>query len=323
MEEKDCKVSRVLHIFEKLTYGEVVNKRELADIFKVNDKTIQRDIDEIRNYLIDKKNDYNVKIKYSYKNKGYLMEENQNKKLNSKDFLAITKIILESRAFNKEEMNHLINILLNEVNFEKRMQIKELIRNELFNFVPLQHNKKILRLIWELSEVIRCKEVIEISYSKINSQNVNRMIKPVAIIFSEYYFYLIAYSSDAEYDDPTIFRIDRIMSYKKIGEKFYINDSKRFEDGEFRKRIQFMYQGTLSKVKFEYYGFSIEHILDRLPTAQIKQITDNKYLVETEVYGQGIIMWILSQGSKIKVIEPLYIKEKIKVELINNLENYK
>ncbi|WP_160690076.1 WYL domain-containing protein [Clostridium sp. C2-6-12] len=322
MEEKDCKVSRVLHIFEKLISGDIVNKRELADIFKVNDKTIQRDIDEIRNYLIDKRNDYNVKIRYSRKNRGYLMEESSNKKLNCEELLAITKIILESRAFNKEEMNHLINILLNEVNFEKRKHIKELIRNELFNFVPLQHNKKILKLLWELSEIIRHKEITEISYIKVTNENVTRIIKPVAIIFSEYYFYLIAYSADVEYDDPTIFRIDRILDYKKIGQRFYINDCKRFEDGEFRKRIQFMYQGKLSKVKFEYCGVSIEHILDRLPTAEIKQVTENKYLVETEVYGQGIIMWILSQGKNIKLIEPVEMILRVKEELIKILENY-
>ena len=43
----------------------------------------------------------------------------------------------------------------------------------------------------------------------------------------------------------------------------------RFEEGEFRKRIQFMYGGRLQKVKFRYSGADIDAVLDRLPTAQV------------------------------------------------------
>ena len=68
-------------------------------------------------------------------------------------------------------------------------------------------------------------------------------------------------------------------------------------------------------------GF-ITKALDRLPTAEIKQVTENKYLVEAEVYGQGIIMWILSQGKNIKLIEPVEMRVRIKEELIKILENY-
>ena len=40
---------------------------------------------------------------------------------------------------------------------------------------------------------------------------------------------------------PTIYRIDRIKSLKVLDERFYIPYSNRFEEGEFRKRIQFKY----------------------------------------------------------------------------------
>ena len=45
------KVERVLAIYQMLTDGESVNKRELADCFHVNERTIQRDIEDIRVYL--------------------------------------------------------------------------------------------------------------------------------------------------------------------------------------------------------------------------------------------------------------------------------
>ena len=42
---------RVLSIYDKLVRGETVNKISEATWFGVNEKTIQRDIDAIRNFL--------------------------------------------------------------------------------------------------------------------------------------------------------------------------------------------------------------------------------------------------------------------------------
>lgn len=53
MEEnvKGDKIGRVLQIYAKLTDGYVVNKAEEAQIYGVNERSIQRDIDDIRNFL--------------------------------------------------------------------------------------------------------------------------------------------------------------------------------------------------------------------------------------------------------------------------------
>lgn len=141
---------------------------------------------------------------------------------------------------------------------------------------------------------------------------VKRKVKPVAIMFSEYYFYVTAFIDDknvrADFDVvgdafPTIYRIDRIESYTVLPEKFKIPYSSRFEEGEFRKRIQFMFGGKLQKVKFKYRGSSIEAVLDRLPTAKILEETDGVYTISAEVFGKGIDMWIRSQGDVVEVIE--------------------
>ena len=53
-------------------------------------------------------------------------------------------------------------------------------------------------------------------------------------------------------------------------------------------------------------------MLDRFPTAQLlkKDYTNNRFVVEIEVIGDGILMWLLSQGSRIKVLSPNSLKEK-------------
>ena len=99
-----------------------------------------------------------------------------------------------------------------------------------------------------------------------------------------------------------IYRIDRIKEYCITDTHFRVPYEKRFEEGEFRKRIQFMYSGKLQKVKFYYKGKSIEAVLDRLPTAKILGIDDKGYLVTAEVFGDGLDIWLRSHGDAVEVV---------------------
>ena len=139
-----------------------------------------------------------------------------------------------------------------------------------------------------------------------------RKIQPLALMFSEYYFYLTAFIDDEEIKAnfevindsfPTIYRIDRIQEYKVLNERFHIPYNNRFEEGEFRKRVQFMYGGKLQRVKFLYKGDIIEAVLDRLPTAKIINEEDGIYTISAEVFGKGIDMWLRSQGNLVEIIE--------------------
>ena len=150
------------------------------------------------------------------------------------------------------------------------------------------------------------------------------------LLFSEYYFYLNAYIVEQDekgeykqkYDYPAIFRLDRIKEYREIGEKFRIVYASRFEEGEFRKRVQFMFPGKLMKLQFRYTGSSVEAILDRLPTAKIISQEETGYIIEAEVYGNGILMWLLSQGSRVEVLKPESMREEMKKVLTEMLGKY-
>ena len=124
-------------------------------------------------------------------------------------------------------------------------------------------------------------------------------------MFSEYYFYLTAFlkdKTDFENPDdvfPTIYRLDRIRKREVLDEHFPLPERSRFQEGEFRKRVQFMYGGRLQRIRFRYTGPSIEAVLDRLPTAKILSEDDEGWGVEAEVFGKGIKMWLRSQGEHV------------------------
>ena len=139
-----------------------------------------------------------------------------------------------------------------------------------------------------------------------------RKVQPQAILFSEFYFYLAAYIEDIDREKefdvandmfPTIYRMDRIRSLTVLEEHFSIPYSERFEEGEYRKRIQFMYGGKLQRTKFWYRGLSVEAVLDRLPTAKILREEEGRFLISAETFGKGIEMWLRSQGDNVELVK--------------------
>lgn len=294
---------RLLSMYEMLNKGQLIKKTDLAAKYGVTEKTIQRDIEDLREYLTCTCFDEGeVSITYDRSRSGYYLVRMEREWLTNEEVLAVCKILLESRAFCKREIESLVTKLLAQVTPDDRKKVEELIRNEQFFYVPLRHGKKLFATIWELSEYITKHEVIQIAYSRQDGAQREHEVKPVAIMFSEYYFYLIAYMADGSKDFPTVFRIDRIGGFQGTEVRFRIPYRDRFDDGEFRKRVQFMYSGELRRVKFKYSGPSIEAVMDRLPTAEVLCKKDGCYTFSAEVYGNGIDMWLRGQGEKVEVL---------------------
>lgn len=314
-EVKGDRIARVLSIYTKLLDGEIVNKAIEARKHGVNERTIQRDIDDIRNFFDEdvERAGYLNSIVYDRTEKGYRIEQINRMKLSNDEILAVCKILLDSRAFTKREMTDMLDRLVSCCSpKEDSRLVKELISNEEFHYIELRHKSEFLGKMWDIGIAIRNCCYIEMDYYRTKDKStVNRKVKPVAIMFSEYYFYLTAFIDDKdearEYFDvlndsfPTIYRIDRIRRMKVLDERFHIPYSSRFEEGEFRKRVQFMYGGKLNKVTFRYKGTDIDAILDRLPTAKIISEDQGIYTVRAEVFGEGINMWLRSQGDNIEL----------------------
>lgn len=309
------KVGRVLSIYSKLMNGGIVYKSEEAIYFGVDGRSIQRDIDDIRNYLEQEavEQGFFNEVIYDREKKGYKLDQIYKIKLTNDEILAISKILLDSRSLKKDEMLDIIQRLVEccvpEYN---RKNVKDLLANESYHYIEPRHGKSYLSNMWEIGQAICRNQYIEIKYQGVQGSSVKtRKLKPLAIMFSEYYFYLAAFIDNDKVREnfnvlndpfPTIYRIDRIQSLKVLDERFHIPYADRFEEGEFRKRIQFMYGGKLRKVTFEYSGFSVEAILDRLPTAKIISEDKGRYIIQAEVFGDGIDMWLRSQGDMVKML---------------------
>ncbi len=310
-------------MYERLNTGEVINKKDEAERYGVTTKTIQRDIDEIRLYM-EEKDARNPNIVYDRSLRGYLINKDRHIWLTNEEILVITKIILESRAFPCQELNILLDKLIMQCEPAQRKHIKEVIMNERYHYTAVRHNKPLTGMFWELSNAVRRQQKIQMVYQRIPVPSpVERLIEPVGIIFSEYYFYLIAYLSRENKEFPVAYRLDRILKYEILKETFYVPYARRFEEGEFRKRVQFMQAGEIMRIRFRFWGTSLEAVLDRLPTARVLAAEDGYYVIEAEVFGKGIKMWLLSQQQYLEVISPPAFREEMKQTVTEMLDNYR
>lgn len=293
------KSDRLLQIYSRLVNGETLNKRELAQRFQVTERSIQRDMESLRCFFSEQA--LSQDVIYDSPSKGYRLIDTTSYKLTNSEILAVCKILLDSRSMQKGEMLPILDKLLTCcVPEQNKSIVGQLIANEKFHYIEPHHGKPILDGLWEIGQAIQNHQVLEIQYERMKEPKlITRQVEPVGIMFSEYYFYLTAFLREvdrqARFEQPndrypTIYRIDRIRAFKVLNEHFRVPYSDRFEEGEFRKRVQFMYGGRLEKIRFRYTGPSLEAVLDRLPTAKVIKEDPDGWDVEAEVFGKGIEM---------------------------------
>lgn len=97
-EIKNDKIEWVLGIYTKLMNGCLVNKIEEAQNYGVNERSIQRDIDAIRNFLeLDSENTGFINpVIYDRSDRGYRLGQIYKMKLTNSEVLALCKILLDS-----------------------------------------------------------------------------------------------------------------------------------------------------------------------------------------------------------------------------------
>lgn len=322
MADYSFKKERVLGIFYRLLNGEGLSIKKLSQEYGVSSKSISRDFCEIRNFLTDNREMVqNMELKYSTGMKTYSLV--QNDRLCPKELLLIMKILSGARAIDKIQLLELVGKLKSFTANDDKDMIGQLMAKEMYHYQGIKLScDDLVDLIWKLTNCIYRQKEITVSYIKMDGSRIERRLRPLSLMFSEYYFYLIAASCEEPKESPHYYRVDRILHMTEHRDTFQIRYTDKFDEGELRRKIQYMFPGSDQRIKFEFTGPSVQAVLDRLPTARIIGKEDDKYTIEAETYGTGIKMFLLSQGKWVKVLEPAGFVEEMKEEIEGMMGNY-
>ena len=312
---KEIVSDRILEIFYRLIKGEVCNRKSLAENYHVSTKTIGRDINRIKNFLAEHKELMNyAEIVYDPKLKSHVL--NDNELLKNSEVFAILKVLLGARCFHREDMLSIVQKLEKFTTLQHRDILVNIVGKEMNCYSEVHSDcDSVIENLWQVIKCIEEKRYITVTYLKMDRSEVIRKLRPASIMFSEYYFYLIAYD-DKEPEKAKYFRIDRIR-YIRENREFFKDDRKyQFNEGMFRKQNQFMFPGDVVKIEFEFTGLSVQAVLDRIPSARVIRKKGRTSVITAEVnYGRGLIMYLLSQGAWIKVLSPQRLIDDMKEEI--------
>lgn len=321
---ENTKQYRILEIFFRALRGEDISVQKLADEYGVSTKSVSRSIADLKAFLADNRELVgNTELEYSHKDKCYRLFMDEF--LSSKELFALVEVMIGARAFSNDELLTLVNKLKRFTTGEDKPKLTELIRKELYHYPEVKHDcESVQDRLWQIINCIAEKKEISIEYYRMDRKWVTHRLRPASVMFNDFYFYLIAFVTEGKVNKPYYFRLDRIKHVTEHRKKFDVAEIPDFDEGLLRKRSLFMWPGKLQTIRFEFSGPSVQAVLDKLPTAKIiERIGGNKYLIEAETYGDGIKMWLLSQGSWVKVVAPNELVEVMRSELIKTLENYK
>ena len=315
MTASESKKGRMLGLFYRLMRGENISPKMMAQEYGVSAKSISRDMNEIKNFLSDSRDLVgNAEIRYISGSKVYCLELENG--LLSKELILIIKMLMACRAIDKAALSQLISKLKAFTAGSDKEMIEKLIIKEMFHYQGVKHQcDNLVELVWKLTNCIYTQKEITVSYYKMDGSRIERRLLPLSIMFSEFYFYLIADVKTAKDSSPHYYRVDRITKVIEHRETFSIKYAKQFDEGDLRKKVQLMFPGINRKIKFEFSGPSVQAILDRLPMSRIVEKKGEQYIIEAETYGTGINRFLLSQGAWVKVLEPESLVAEMKREI--------
>lgn len=303
---------RVIRLFSMLAEGRTFTRQEAAQLFGVSVRSIHRDLEELRTFFEDHVTESGLQqqLVCDKAKGGYTLVPPLRNLLTNEEVFAVLKILLESRALTKDELEPIINKLIDCcVPRPNQEFVRRMIGSERLNYVELHHHKKILAHIWDLATAVKQRLITKINYTKKTGEKVTRSVRPAGIMFNDFYFYLIAFiitddkEKQAEKNKyPAIYRIDRLNNYEVTNEHFP-EETVPFEEGTFRQRVQFMFGGKLRRVKYSCKNDSVEANLDKLPTATVIKKGKKRSIISAEVYGSGIEIWLRGQGDNVEILE--------------------
>lgn len=186
-------------------------------------------------------------------------------------------------------------------------------------------NEEIYYVIDTLHKAIKDRKKLKFIYKRRNIDVENKKnytektftVSPYALIWKNDHYYLIC--NNQKYDNIMNLRVDRIRRIQTLDEPARpvaeVSEYKTsFDVADYSKKMFNMYSGESDKIRISCELELREQIMDRFGAKVPLSAYDSSHF-ETTVdvaVSDGLIAWLMSFGSKIKVLEPQYLADAVK-----------
>ena len=212
----------------------------------------------------------------------------------------------------------------------------EVLKANMVKFNTRKHtNEAILYTVDTIEDAIIRKKMITYNYFHLNEKAQREYVmgedgekkaycvEPVALIFNEDNYYLMAYSS--RHPGATAnYRIDRIDHVEVVEKSKLSKEAKSMirNVAKYTKRVFKMYSGETEEVTLRFDKSLVEPVFDKFgEDTKIKLIDDNECVTTVEVQVSPTFFgWLAQFGGKMRIAEPEYVLEKYQKHISETTE---
>lgn len=289
LDYKGNKSFRLLSIYERLQNGEYLGKSELATNYSVTEKTIQRDIDDLRAYLIETHIfDRSISIKYDKVLNKYYLSKSEYNVLSKDEILTVCKIILENSSLSKNKVTEIIQKMLYMLPISDKNLIYKAISSDLDSYSPILNSNDITLKIWDFTKYSQYNTALFLSYNFPNNIQRHYLVNPINVTYKNNMFLLVAYSKENNYF-PIVFNIGEITNQKPVPSKIMTNTKNDliFDFKIDKENTNF----EVKNVTFEYTG-NFPALLTKFPTAELLDEHQGVYKIHSLYSHTSSLEWL-------------------------------
>ena len=216
LEYKTDKATRALILYNRLLQGEHIDKASFVLEHGINERTFDRDIENVRMFLSEI---YSTEEVCFDKQTGiYYMKDARATRIDIIDTMIIAKVLLSSAAFRSDEMLGLYNTILSMLPHYDANILNSCLKKDLERYSS-RNSVAIIEMLGDLFITIKdCKD-IEIYWKDENGNNKQTQVAPIEIVMSENSFYLVC-AKALDYKQIEYFPIESIMRFNVLKTAF-------------------------------------------------------------------------------------------------------
>jgi proteasome accessory factor B len=305
-------LARMMRIHEALKGGGFPNCRSLGEQLEVSYKTVQRDIDFMRDQL-------GLPIDYEAAEYGFLYTEEvrefPNVQVSEGELIALfvaQKALTQYQGTSFERpLSAAFRKLTEGLKDEVTVALKDW--DSVFSFKALGPSVTDIRQFDGLSGAIRRREAIRFNYRKLNSRaNEERSCRPYHLTCVDNQWYLFGYDTDRQ--AIRTFVLSRMSGLQLTGEKF--KEPKDFKAKQYLEKSFGIFSGDREYqivVRFDLFGSQLVRERQWHATQIIREQEDGTLELELTLGSlPEIERWILSWGAHAQVIAPAELKTAVR-----------
>lgn len=209
---KTDKITRILMLYSQLIKGNKVNKSLFSLENGINERSFDRDVEDIRLFLSDS---YSVnELVFDKTDNAYYITNQIKNEMDSSEVYVIAKALLGSKVLRKDELECVLDSLMSVISRKDARTISSKLLNDLKGYDGVKHDKAILKFVRDLSDCISESKYIRVKYQISNNTIKDIEVYPKDIRCEDSRFVL--YAAETRRGVETKYLIDKIVEFEII-----------------------------------------------------------------------------------------------------------